>query len=53
MFTGKIFEYWELHWCANIPICWPVWMGGNEDFLRQGQPFNEMEELRHSTMLEF
>ena len=53
MFAGKVFENWELIWCANIPECWPGWVGGNEDFIKQGQPFYEMIDLRHATMLEF
>ena len=39
-------------WCANHPSKWPVWVGGQYDFLDQGQPFDKFEELRQATMKE-
>lgn len=43
----------ELYYCANWPKRWPLWIGGNADFINQGQPFNKMIELIHATSLEF
>jgi len=39
--------------CYAWPYFWPGWVGGNPDFLRRGQPFNLIVEMRHATMLEF
>lgn len=40
--------------CSNIPnYWWPRWVGGEDDFLKQGQPFGDFHEMRLATMLEF
>lgn len=38
---------------ANWPHFWPVWVGGDKNFMDEGQPFHLVDELRRSTMLEF
>lgn len=40
-------------WCADYPYFWPGWVGGNDDFKKRGQPFQQIEKLRSTTMLEF
>lgn len=40
---------WRAHW----PTFWPGWLGGNKDFVEQGQCFYSLKELREATMLEF
>lgn len=42
------------YFCPDLPLYWPFWVGGDEDFcFNCGQPFHKLEELRISTMLEF
>ena len=41
------------YWCNMFPYYWPYWVGGNYSFLKDGQPFEKLDELRISTMLEF
>lgn len=40
-------------WCYRDPQEWPYWVGGNKDFLDQGQQYTKLYELRHACMLEF
>ena len=39
--------------CSEWPEEWPCWVGGNEDFINQKQPFDKLEELKKAYMLEF
>ena len=39
--------------CYEWPNFWLGWVGGNIDFMRRGQPFDQVLEMRHATMLEF
>ena len=49
----RVYTDSECCWCANWPLKWPLWVGGNESFLGQGQPFHKVIELQQSTRYEF
>lgn len=46
-------QYHKTSHCGTWPYFWPMWTGGNKDFIKQGQPFDKLLELKLATMLEF